>query len=468
MTELEPIFTTLLSQLQQILHTAYFEPDEMLLDEIRLKMRANHDLTLLKSLGGPIMAIVNSNETTMGQKSYAVKVMTALLPQYSFEDVLNTFGEEPILDAILMGRQHDLQKIVIQLFLRAKDPDATITTQVMEALFVAVSDPMVYYGVFDELHRVVVQLTKTSPKFRSELVHNRSINESLLKMKADGISQSRLTDLAIDLLPYVPELNKDLYLVSERELLSTNDPLLFAFTLQAYYKLLQNHLNDNLQFLENDMDDQFQYCSKLFVDDDFGAYIKHDTNADYPELLGQLSISFPSKFDELDSKYHLIEYALNNIKSKTSIRFLSNVDPMKLYPIDDFFENFSLSSETVSIFYNLVGNEKVFNDKLDVAHFPLNKFNLEFTKLLWVVSILTQHKYVIKRLLNEWLPIAMLIIKPKNQINDFDLQQMRKHIIEALLNSNVEMKQEVQKLLDEQAELARRGIYVMDPLTEAA
>lgn len=473
MTELEPIFISLVSHLHSILSDPYLQPNDTLFDEIRLNLVSKpantHDLTLLKTLGEPILQIIHSNDTTMQQKAAAVEVLVQLLPLYTFEDVLNTFGEPPIIDAILKGRQHDLQKAVVKLLTKVDNPDASISNGIIEALFVAVSDPMVYYGVFDELHKVVIRLAKYSANFREELVTNQRINDNLLKMKQDGILQSRLTDLAIDLIPYVPDLDKSLYLISERELLSSNDPLLFAFTIQAYFKLLEHQFQfGSLQFLENEMDEQFNYCSKLFVDPEFGEYIKTETNADYPELLGQLSKTFPKKYAEVDVKYHILDYALDHIKSKSSIRFLSTVDPMNLYDKDDFFYNLNLNSDTLPVFYNLVSNEKVFTDKLDLEHFPISKINLTFTKLVWLVELMIQYKYILKRLTNEWSTLAMTIIKPINPIADYDLQQQRKNIIEAILNSGFELSPDLLKNLEEQVELVRKGVYVMEPLTETS
>lgn len=474
MTELEPIFTSLASHLHLLLLDPNMEPNGALLDEIwhnlaSKQSNSTHDLTLLKTLGEPILQIIHSNDTTMLQKAAVVEVLVHLLPLYTFEDVINTFGEPPITDAILMGRQHDLQKAVVKLLFRINDTDKPLSTTIIEALFTAVSDPQVYYGVFDELHRVVVHLTKTSAKFRDQLVSNKKINDNLLRMKQDGILQSRLTDLAIDLLPYLPNLNKSLYLISERDLLISNDPLLFAFTIQAYLKLLDHQFHfGSLQFLENEMDEQFNYCAKLFVDPQFGEYIKSETNAEYPELLGQLSKTFPNKYNELNEKYNILNYALEHIKSKSSITFLSAVDPMNLYVYDDFFYDLTLNSDTLPVFYNLVGNERIFHDKLDLEHFPLKKINLTFTKLLWFVELLIQYKYVLKRLTKEWSPLAMSIIKPKNPIADYDLQQQRKNIIEAILNSGYELSPELLKDLEEQVELARKGVSVMEPLTETS
>lgn len=473
MTALEPIFASLVAHLQKMLHSPYEEPNDALLDEIRFNLTSKshhlHDLTLLKGIGEPILQIVHSNETTMVQKAAAVDILVVLLPLYSFEDVVLTFGESPVVDAILMGRQHDLQKVVVKLLTRVQNPDKVLSNTVIESVFAAISDPMVYYGVFDELHRAVVHLAKHSANFREQLMSNPTVKDDLLRMKQDGILQSRLTDLAIDLLPYVPHLDRSLYLISEEELLSSKDPLLFAFTIQAYFKLLEHQSESGtLGYLEDEMDEQFDYCSKLFVDDQYGEYIKSGTNADYPEVLGQLSRTFPRKFSEMDTKHHIIDAALAHPNAKQSLRFLSKLDPMCLYDRENFFYEFNLNSDTVGVFYNLVNCEKVFFNRLDQAHFPLTRINLEFTKLLWLVELLIQRKYVLERLTKEWAQLTMSIIKPRNPIADHELQHTRKHILEAIQGSGFELSPEMAKSLQEQVEMARKGIYVMEPATQTS
>lgn len=440
MTTTDPVFDVFVAHLQQLLVSVDEEPDEMLLKKVELELRGSNDATLLSKLGMPVLAIIQSDNTTAEAKEYAINTLDILLSVNKYEAIVNLFGVDLLKFGLLSGRT-TLQKVCARLIMKISNPDntATLPADLILSLFTVLSSPASSIGASMAIEESIVELCRKSDRMRLMIIDG-DIYDILKRMRLDEVLEPRLSDLCLNLLPIIPRLPSNLYLFSEREVFDLEDLGLLKSVLFSYARILkEQEENGGLDFLETTMYDQFVQCAKLISDPELSSRMSAEFISSHAITLAQLSRTFPSTFKKIDKDYHIVDKCLEKPKSFISMEFLEAVDPLMLIDKEPIILDLRRDG-VVELMRSLASCELYFNDRMGEDVLPASKLvSIEGSILIRFIYGLHKLEWIQKRLVNEWKPILQRIANPDDSLASPLLLDQRRDVLNTILNSGLDL-----------------------------
>lgn len=475
MTFPDPVVQEFRLHLDSLYADSTITPDEELLirfeDKIRYDAALHNEVQILYHLAPIILQIINSNETTGECKEYVISLLDILLPYYTFKQVTSIFNQELLLKAI-----HDkrLKLIIIKLLIRG-DVEFLRDGQLFKCLFNILADPNEPIAIVNLTERAIVAIVMKSDIFRLKLLNDYEITNIMNDMKHNKIVQSRLIDLICEVLPVVPTLDTSKYLIGEEEISLSNDLLFYRFSVDTWKRLLLLLKdNEDLGFLKNKMEPQLDFCSRLFVGENT-LLDGNDVFIDYEDFgtvqcLTRLSYVVPELFAQFDSKYHLIDYAMDKYcVYEKAVFFLTGVNTIFLREKNaDFFEKFKLSHRTIDLFCHLILDTFIASHYFDKSELQKIGFDkLIFDDLLQIFSILSSSDILISKMVNDCPYIITKVINTNINNEVFVKTQLIESSLNAIVASNVPLGN-LQTPIEEKIKDLRGQVYITveEPLTE--
>lgn len=409
-------------------HTVFDNTEMLLNGEITL-FQDYRDF-IINRLGGIILDIVKSDFTTAEAKNESIKLFDIILSQYTFEEVLNTFNMSLLIEG-LQSEKPELKILVTHVLQRADPADLVANTSVILDLVDILKDPSSPVSVVNAVDKCLVQLAT-----RGKLVRRRIISAEVIKsfryMKQNSQVAPRLFDVILDLLPLVPTIPNDLYLVSESDFVQDNDILLDSYLISFYGNLLQRAVTDyRLSFIIDKLDEQILYISKVYIAPEFKKELKSDYNIESVRFLALLSQVNPEKFSQVDSTLHILDYATSTLPKEASKYFLSKINPRFLQQRKQFIDSFTLGADNFTIFCNMASDPDLLKEsKVTSAQI----INLDVSDFLEVMSALASTKFGIQKLVADWSSLINKVLEITNVTNP-DIWNAKIHILGALYDA---------------------------------
>lgn len=443
----------------------YLKPNETLLskitDLIKYDAIVSEDNSILMQMAPIILQIINSNETTCITKNYAIEFLDAILPYYTFSQITKVFNED-LLARALDGNDN-LQRVVAKILEKA-DVSKLCHGSLFLKLFEIFADPNTELATACALEKTIIAWTLKSDEIRQKYLNDPNIEGILNDMGNNKIVQSRCISLMIDILPVVPALPSSRYLITENELAKRNDFGLYLFCISSWQNLLQAiNANDNLRFLQHEIEPEMEFCSKKFVG--LKTLIEFDDISSV-NVLVTLSTEFPEYFKILDKKYNLVDYACTTYtKYEKSLLFLRSLDLKYTESHEALYTNFTISERYVDLFCYYLSDDDIVKNKLTIERFPQSKFDkLTFDNLFKILERLTTSNVKIEILLDRWPNILTRVLGRENLNNYYRIQLL--DVLNMILNSTVPLGKYEDPIL-QKIEQLRGSVSAANPLTES-
>lgn len=250
-------------------------------------------------------------------------------------------------------------------------------------------------------------------------------------MKSDSNVAPRLYDIVLKLLPVIPSMPEDLYLITTQAITSSDDVLLDSFTISFYTNLL-TQIGENVGLLPilDRLEEQISYISQIFCDPMFKPEIGGGDYLDAALFLCQLSFLSLKKFGRADSSHHILDHATSNYLTHKNCRcLLSNVNPSVLRSHKHFIKDFKLDGITVPIYCNMMQDKQLLLEELPITTTDILKLNV--SDFLQIMSSLIQTEHGLHKLVKEW-PLLMTNLLDINDVLDSNIWNDKLNVIEKL------------------------------------
>lgn len=390
-----------------------------------------------------ILRTIQSNETTRSTKLYSIKVLSILLPYFTVKQI-RIIIDDDLMYLAFSGPQ-PLQKVIADLISRAGKGE--VDTKLIHNLFGSlklVND----VGVVNSLENAIVQLVKVND-IKDELcqIDNSDFYD-------DTLLYSRLISVSIRLLPFVPSLPEEWYIVSEDQLLEYDDVLFFQYVLGSIQSLIS--YMDDLN-IDAQIEKQTDWIASMFTEQNnklepMGGFCEFQI----VDVLTTLARSSEVIFRRLDEKYKIIEYS-SQLQDEKSYYFMATISSRYLRNIDFAVP---LGHKTIDIFCNLISDDEIIG-KVDFNETTIGKLTFEEIYKIFLTLCRTKNKM---QIMVQRCPIVIERMVNSHITNNemFEVDHIEQLLFE-LSKSGIELG-ELGPLIDKKL---NGEVSVMEPLTEA-
>ncbi len=445
------LLNNLLEHLTSISHGTAVPVDYKLIDNACLILKGeislyqNSENRVLDQLVLAVLSIIRSDNTTSEAKDASVQVLDCILSHYEFDQILEHFGMKLFIQGLESDKER-LQILVIDILSRADPADIIANTSVVLLLVQILNDSESSIALVNETEKCLFMLAS-----KGELVRRRIISDEVIsnfrKIRTNPRVVPRLYDLVLKLLPIVPNIPDDLYLVTTQEITSSNDILMDSLTVSSYHNLLvQISKNISLRPILDRLGEQISYISRIFCDPTFKPEIGNGDYIDAASFLCELSKLSLQKFVDADNSYHIIEHAISCYLTHRSCRYLlSNINPSTLESETIFLKNFRLEGITTSIYCNLIQDPKILAEELQINTADIEK--LSVSDFLEILLSLVHTKYGLHKLTRDWSPLITNLLDI-NDILDSDIWRKKLDVVRELYDKRSQIGVWSQKIVE--------------------
>ncbi|VEU21979.1 DEKNAAC102968 [Brettanomyces naardenensis] len=436
----DPTLVKTLVHLNELRQATAIDANERLFDQAELKLRGdsslyqNEDL-IINEFAPLILDIVRSDRTTAGAKTLSIKLLDSILDHYSFDQILDKFSMNLLIEGLNTNKD-ELRIMATHVLLKARPADIVANTSIVVTLVSLLSNTDSSVGLVNAVEQCLLQLAAGGELVRRRIKSDEVINV-LRQIKADPKVRPRIYDLIVNLLPIIPDLPDDLYLISLEEFENEDDILLNSLVLSFYTKLLEVASTDSrISFVLDKIDEQIDFITRVYIDLDFKKELKNFFNLEPVVFLSQLSRIATGKFEKVDRTYKILNFAIDRYTTKdgdsSSVYLLAKVDPSFFESRDAFTQGFNLESRTIPIFDNMVKDRTLLLEKLRVTSTQIAA--LEVTDFMEVVQSLTSTDFGIRKLVNDWPSLMTRLLGITNVANP-EIWKYKINILESLYNA---------------------------------
>ncbi|GME83659.1 unnamed protein product [Ambrosiozyma monospora] len=408
----DPILVKVLIHLDELVISTD-EPKYKLIQQAEAKLRTDSTLydqanpnkrdALAGSFFPKILQVIRSDYSTLEAKNSSISLLNAILLHFDFDQIITFFDVDQLIEAMTKGNE-ELKLLAIGVVLRAKPADLIANTPILLTLFQLLREPETTLRLVTNIANCVVTLASDGELVRRRILSNEIVTQ-MKKMRDDLKVDTRLFDLVVELLPVIPDLPEELYLVSKNEFIKSDDILHDSVIVSFYSKLIDSislMRDESIQEkLLQKLDEQVNYITKVYLDDTFKTELKLLFNIEPVIFLSKLSQLFHKKFEQLNTRLNIVDHAIAKYQVDESSWFLlSNVNPDFLKSKKEFIQNLPLNEKYISIYANLISNKELFTEKLALD--PKQALKLTVDSFLELMAPLTLKDYGVAKLVDSW------------------------------------------------------------------
>ncbi|KAH3672258.1 hypothetical protein WICMUC_004353 [Wickerhamomyces mucosus] len=368
-----------------------------------------------------------------------IELVDELLYNLTYEEVVSIVKYDTLLQA-LKSESANLQLLAIKVSSTANPPDLVSNTEIIPRYIELLSISQTPVRVVNEIEKSLNILVK------GELVRRRILSKSELDVirgmtKGDVLIKSRALSIFTILLPFA----------SQDEIYYNLSPLFPLFNFEdtdkdeVYLLTLIQFLTEITSMIDGSIEDRSWLLSNIGISlDSVTKAVKSGKfsfiHGSAVELFSKLSFVARSTFKELDKNFL-------DLGHSKDVLLLSSVNPEYLAEEHSaLLKRLRISFNAVTIFRNLIENEKSFNIiKESIASKDL--LSLPYLEFIAIVVKLTEYSYGSQYLLKH-LPQVMNKLLSGDGISEPQCYKIRKITLENLRN-----------LPDEVLDIWRGGVY---------
>ncbi|QPG73254.1 hypothetical protein FOA43_000562 [Brettanomyces nanus] len=432
----DPTLVRALIHLNELRQGTALEPNGRLLDQAGLKLRSDSSLyqngeLILNEFSPIILDIVRSDSTTRDAKNASIQMLDSILDHFTFDQILSKFNMNLLIEGLSTDKS-ELRILITQIISKARPADIVANTSIVVTLFRLLANEDSSIGLVNSIQQCILILAANGELVRRRILSDEVTNV-LLQMKQNSKVAPRLYDLIVELLPIIPDIPERLYLVTFDQFENDDDLLLNSLIISFYSNILQSAMVDaRMKPIVDSISEQIDYITRVYIDKSFKTELRSFFNLEPVIFLCKLSQIAPQKFASMDSKYHILDYAIDRYTGKdddTSIYLLANVEPRFLETKDSFLQGFELKGKTTPIYNNLIKDQLLLESKLPVTSSQIAQ--LEVSDFLEVIRALSSTDFGIYKLVNTWSSLIVKLLSITD-ITSPDVWQAKLSILDSL------------------------------------
>ncbi|GMG21436.1 unnamed protein product [Ambrosiozyma monospora] len=439
----DPILVKVLIHLDELVNSTN-EPKHKLIQQAEAKLRTDSTLydptnpnkrdALVGSFFPKILQVIRSDYSTLEAKNSSISLLNAILLHFDFEQIVTFFDVEQLIEAMTKGNE-ELKLLAIGVVSRAKPADLIANTPILLTLFQLLRDPETSLRLVTSITNCVVTLATDGELVRRRILSNEIVTQ-MKEMRDDPKVDTRLFDLVVELLPVIPDLPEELFLVSKNEFVKSDDLLHDSVIVSFYSKLIDSislmRDESSQEKLLEKLDEQVNYITKIYLDDTFKPELKLLFSVEPVIFLSKLSQLFHRKFQQLNTRFKILDHAIAKYQvDECSWFLLSNINPDFLKSKTEFIKNLPLNEKYVSVYANLISNKELFTEKLALDSNRAVKLTVD--SFLGLMVPLTLKDYGVAKLVDSWPELLTRLLDDIKDVRGKEIWDLKIECLENLL-----------------------------------